>query len=720
MSIQEYQQFYDILLNRDASGNPIVVPITNEQHIVNFNNRIILNEVPNEQTGVVIVGKYYTKLGNPLPDENYFSVNWRNGEIVFGGNIIGETITVASYGGRGIIKGYAQRQQLLDESNLYNADNVEDFATEVITITNNLDTRVTNIINSNPQPSEIVDARLDNNSGTLYSTIKNRLDVEYGETYNARTDNQNNHETSLKNRLAKIQYFINVMSFGALGDGVNDDTTAIQNAINAAYLINGTVFFPKGIYLVTSLNIMHGITLLGYGATIKQKANTPNWTRMLTTQNNQWNQDYDSPVLCIEGLTFDGNRDNQGTYTGFEKEQSPLVFLVGSTTKAGRLKVIVQNCYFKESVSDGIHVYTNVNAKITNCDFYNCFRGSVTNTGGYTITQMENITSGGTSNYTGIHTEIDTAGYGNSKKVDIQMQNIYMEKNFIMGVDSNSVVLGNNITVNSPTCTFSGANSVVKFTNSLFTFGVMQSTNDRITFPNDMMFENCHFYVTETETPEQNRSFAAINVYWNISTTYSNQELKFINCKWSVKGTIESTDTTYAIYTQPEFNNPYNNKLIIQGGIIDYGFDTGIFILQGGNITIKNLINRATLPYYAGISTSGRDLKLLIDGMEISEGATSNCWIDAGSSASVITHKNFYIDETLNNITYSYSSITSNAFRGHRTIMVSSAPTASTHGLTGDIAILKTPVAGQACEWVCTTLGLGAGAVWKVSKTLSA
>lgn len=44
----------------------------------------------------------------------------------------------------------------------------------------------------------------------------------------------------------------NVKSYGAIGDGVADDTTAIQNAINAGLTKGGgTVFFPAGTYLVS-------------------------------------------------------------------------------------------------------------------------------------------------------------------------------------------------------------------------------------------------------------------------------------------------------------------------------------------------------------------------------------------------------------------------------------------------------------------------------------
>lgn len=62
--------------------------------------------------------------------------------------------------------------------------------------------------------------------------------------------------------------FISVKSpaYGAEGDGVSDDTTAIQNAINAAALLKATVLFPPGIYRTTAkLTVPLGVSLQGTG-----------------------------------------------------------------------------------------------------------------------------------------------------------------------------------------------------------------------------------------------------------------------------------------------------------------------------------------------------------------------------------------------------------------------------------------------------------------------
>ena len=72
----------------------------------------------------------------------------------------------------------------------------------------------------------------------------------------------------------KLAETVSVQDFGATGDGVTDDTAAIQAAINsfattssASATGGGTVFFPAGKYRITStLLIGYGVTLQGLGA----------------------------------------------------------------------------------------------------------------------------------------------------------------------------------------------------------------------------------------------------------------------------------------------------------------------------------------------------------------------------------------------------------------------------------------------------------------------
>src|SRR5438552_12685537 len=73
--------------------------------------------------------------------------------------------------------------------------------------------------------------------------------------------------TSSQNRAG---YFFNVRAFGAKGDGKQLDTASINKTIEAAAAAGGgTVFFPAGDYLSTSIRLKSNIALyLDQGATI--------------------------------------------------------------------------------------------------------------------------------------------------------------------------------------------------------------------------------------------------------------------------------------------------------------------------------------------------------------------------------------------------------------------------------------------------------------------
>jgi hypothetical protein len=61
----------------------------------------------------------------------------------------------------------------------------------------------------------------------------------------------------------KLEETISVKDFGAVGDGVADDTAAIQAAINS--ITGGTVYFPTGVYKFSNLTITKAIQLVGAG-----------------------------------------------------------------------------------------------------------------------------------------------------------------------------------------------------------------------------------------------------------------------------------------------------------------------------------------------------------------------------------------------------------------------------------------------------------------------
>lgn len=77
------------------------------------------------------------------------------------------------------------------------------------------------------------------------------------------------HEKKTVSSKLKKQRSVSVKDFGAIGDGVVDDTVAFNNAISASK----KVFVPNGIYILKNVALRQGTVLFGkgWGSVLKQK-----------------------------------------------------------------------------------------------------------------------------------------------------------------------------------------------------------------------------------------------------------------------------------------------------------------------------------------------------------------------------------------------------------------------------------------------------------------
>lgn len=77
--------------------------------------------------------------------------------------------------------------------------------------------------------------------------------------------------------------YLNVRDFGAVGDGVTDDTAPIQNALNTAQNTGQGVFFPAGTYLHTTTLTANSVSIQGAGGASTLLANNPNASALILT-----------------------------------------------------------------------------------------------------------------------------------------------------------------------------------------------------------------------------------------------------------------------------------------------------------------------------------------------------------------------------------------------------------------------------------------------------
>ena len=101
--------------------------------------------------------------------------------------------------------------------------------------------------------------------------------------------------------------WVNAASYGAVGNGVANDTTALNNAIVAANAINGTVFLPDGTYLISGTLGPIKCNIIGPGAKIQASAASVGM--MLYNTFGFW-------YLQLKGIDGAGTAGSPGTSTG--------------------------------------------------------------------------------------------------------------------------------------------------------------------------------------------------------------------------------------------------------------------------------------------------------------------------------------------------------------------------------------------------------------------
>ena len=133
--------------------------------------------------------------------------------------------------------------------------------------------------------------------------------------------------TTPRNLATRMADVVNVKDFGAVGDGVTDDTAAFINAFSSVIASGGgTIFVPDGIYsirqkITVTCNAQQHITLTGcgrYQSTLKFGGAADLGISFISTSlsNNQL------PSFEVTGIGIIASRDNVGTALSFDYANS--------------------------------------------------------------------------------------------------------------------------------------------------------------------------------------------------------------------------------------------------------------------------------------------------------------------------------------------------------------------------------------------------------------
>ena len=163
---------------------------------------------------------------------------------------------------------------------------------------------------------------------------------------------------------AMASEYVTPQQFGAKGDGINDDTKAIQTALNKG----GEIQFPAGVYLISGkISVPSNTSIIGQdGAIIKQtKDRFIFYNKNAQIPEADWDTD-----ITIKGITFDASAVDA------KSEYCAGLFMCGIRN------LHVEDCRFIDIGGDGIYLGRGgdsrncENVSILNSTFVNCGRNA--------------------------------------------------------------------------------------------------------------------------------------------------------------------------------------------------------------------------------------------------------------------------------------------------------------------------------------------------------
>ena len=138
---------------------------------------------------------------------------------------------------------------------------------------------------------------------------------------------------------------INVLNYGAVGDGATDNQTALQNAFNAAQAQGKPVSIPAGVFNHSGVLSAYGITVQGSGFSTILRATNPNQSAIELQGN--------APAISnLKTEVVAPNRSNQ--------PQAAAIWILSATGAS------VKNVVLQGAASNGVRLDRSTHATISN------------------------------------------------------------------------------------------------------------------------------------------------------------------------------------------------------------------------------------------------------------------------------------------------------------------------------------------------------------------
>lgn len=194
--------YNDPIISKKRLGTPIQPFERIKESITVDKHRAILTEIPNKYERVKVTGRgieWHESKDRELK-ENTFWVDYNNGVVYFHESVNNITLTF-EYLGEGVFLYPDSRVYHTGDKNFPTIkDKISDIDRAILVERHRIDEQIL----SHPQPSEVVDMRIDYN-GKIYRVAKDRIDAEQRKIEEAYVDAKGVKYNSLKERIDSLQ-----------------------------------------------------------------------------------------------------------------------------------------------------------------------------------------------------------------------------------------------------------------------------------------------------------------------------------------------------------------------------------------------------------------------------------------------------------------------------------------------------------------------------------
>jgi hypothetical protein len=418
-----------------------------------------------------------------------------------------------------------------------------------------------------------------------------------------------NSNANIRTTKGNFNLVLNIKDYGAVGDGVTNDTSAIASAVSALPSTGGILYVPRGEYLTDTITITSktGLRIVGDGIGVSRlKGRTA--TRVLVVNS--------SSNVTVSGITFNGNCSTRTAgqqavvfdiITGLDFNHNEIInsgefaIMVGLTSGSD---VRVTNNLIGLNYADGINIQNVTRYIIANNIVDGADDDCIAVNGSHGLIIGNNVkprndlgTSTGRGIWSGFNAT-DLTIIGN------YIDSVKQTGIFINQEDSNKQtrikVIGNTV-VNTPLISgqpiaFIGTQDCTIENNTVYdppiaVAGLIEIADwENLKISGNKLYQRTNGVFARGIHVEEGTGYS--DTAWNDLTVKDN-EIYF-----------SGTSTSNGIYLQPNAANTMA-YVIIDGNIVKQQFAVGNYIqLDGATATLGKIVNNTTMISGATVSPS--------------------------------------------------------------------------------------------------------------------